>query len=100
MTRHLPDCQAAIVIFHSTHKDHAGQAPADTPREGEIVGAVNREAIIAADSGDIMCVPLTASHRVDESVAELLPRTNPCASFLRRTCRSHDAGWMRWRMPT
>lgn len=71
MTRHSLDCQTAVVIFRITHEDRAGPSGTDTMRQGEIVSTMNGEAIIAAESGDIVRVPVSALHRMDESFATL-----------------------------
>jgi hypothetical protein len=64
MNRHNLDCQTAIVLFQITHEDRVGQTGTITLREGEIVATVNNEAVIAADSGDIVRVPVAALHPV------------------------------------
>lgn len=69
MTRHSLDCQTAIVLFRIMHEDRAGQTGTTTLREGEIVATVNGEAILAADSGDILRIPVAALHRTDDATA-------------------------------
>lgn len=69
MNRHSLDCQTAIVLFKITHEDRAGQTGTATLREGEIAATVNGDVIIAADSGDILRVPVTALHPVDAAAA-------------------------------
>ena len=61
MTRYSLDCPTALVIFKITHQDRAGETGTTIQREGEIV-TMNQEgqAVIAAESGDIILCPSDA----------------------------------------
>lgn len=71
MTRYSLDCTTALVIYKITHQDRAGETGAVVKKEGEIVTLDHDgQAIIAAESGDIILCPASALHAAAEVEAD------------------------------
>lgn len=70
MNRHDFDCPTALVLFKITHQDRAGETGTLVQKQGEVV-AMNRDgqAIIAAESGEIILAPADALHPVTGEMA-------------------------------
>ena len=79
MTRHSLDCHTALVIFKITHQDRAGETGTVTRMEGEVVAmSHDGQAIIAAESGEIVLIPADALHPV---TAEMIAACAALAGF-------------------